>query len=164
MALLQTSFFPEFTLTRVKPDLVLLFVISVGLLKGYREGVAVGLVAGFITGVISWNLWGLYMLAYCLAGFAAGMVPEKVDPDNFFIVLISGAVGSLGYAVIFTSIGILFDLYYIVMADIYKLLIFLLWNTIFIIPIFYLSKNILIPPGLDIDLAEAPKKSTYTIE
>ena len=144
--------------------MILLFVLSTGLLKGYREAVWVGITAGFITGIISWNLWGFYILVYAITGFAAGFVPEKVEPDNIFVPLITGVVGSLAYAMIFSSLGVIFDLFYFTTADISKLILFLIWNTVFTLPVFYLSKYVLIPPGLPIDIEDAGKKSSYTME
>ncbi len=164
MALLQTSFFPQFVLTTVKPDLILLFVLSVGLLKGYREAVAVGIVGGFVVGIISWNIWGFYILAYALAGFGAGLVPEKVEPDNIFIPLVTGVVGSIAYEIIFSSLGILMDLFYFSAEDFYKILVFLIWNTVLTLPVFYLCKYVLVPPGLPIDIEDAEKKSSYLMD
>lgn len=164
MALLQTSFFPQFIITAVKPDLILLFVLSVGLLKGYREAVAVGIVSGFIVGIISWNIWGFYILAYALAGFGAGLVPEKVEPDNIVIPLVTGIIGSIAYEIVFSSLGILTDLFYFSGEDFYKILIFLIWNTVLALPVFYLCKYVLVPPGLPIDIEEAEKKSSYLMD
>lgn len=164
MALLQTSFFPQFVLTTVKPDLILLFVISIGLLKGYREAVVVGIVGGFIVGIISWNIWGFYILAYALVGFGAGLVPEKVEPDNIVIPLVTGVVGSLAYELIFSSLGVLMDLFYFSAEDFYKILFFLIWNAILTLPVFYLCKFVLVPPGLPIDIEDAEKKSSYLMD
>ena len=164
MVLLQTSFFPQFILLRVKPDLVLLFVISVGLLKGYREGVIVGALSGILTGLISGNVWGIYVITYCLAGFAAGLVPEKVEPDNFIIPLASGLVGSAGASVLFTLLGQSLELFFPTGDDIYKILIFLGWNAFFCIPVFLLAKYALVAPGIEMDTRSPGIKSDYIIE
>lgn len=164
MALLQTSFFPQFILLRIKPDLILLFVISIGLLKGYREGIIVGLIGGIITGIVSWNLWGLYILCYCLAGLAAGTVPERVETDNFLVPLLTAVIGSAGFALVFSAVAILLDIYYPTFADLYKIPVFILWNAIFALPVFFICKNVIVPPGRELDFDVSLKDKGYTID
>lgn len=164
LALLQTSFFPQFMLTRVKPDLVLLFVISVGLLRGSREGALTGLLAGIISGVVSWTPWGPYILGYSLVGFAAGIIPEKVELDKVILPLISGMVGSLAFTIIFTLLAMLFDFIQYSPADLYKVVLFLIWNAIFCLPMYYTGKFILVPPGREVDLSSPTPGTGYTME
>jgi rod shape-determining protein MreD len=164
MLLLQTSFFPQFALLRIKPDIVLLFVLSIGLLKGYREGVIAGAVAGVAAGLISWNIWGFYILCYCLAGFAGGVILEKLEPDNFLVPLFSGACTSAAFALIFLLIGPIFQVYYLQGADIYRSLLFAVVNSAFSIPVFLISKYMLVSPGARMDLKSLGIKSDYVIE
>ena len=145
-ALLQSSFFPQFQIMQTRPDLILLFVISIGLLKGSREGAVTGAGAGIIAGIISWNVWGLYFLVYSLAGFFAGFIPEKVEPDIFIVPLLSGLVGSVGMALIFSVLGPSLDLFYPTGDDLIRTLIFTGWNGFFSIPVFWVSRYVLISP------------------
>lgn len=144
MLIAQMSFFPQLKIGWVKPDLVLLFVISVGLLKGYREGAVTGALAGLMAGVLSWNIWGLYSLVYSLAGFISGLVPEKVEPDNFIIPLISGAAGSVLFSLIFALLGPSLELFYPDSPDFYKSLVFTGWNCIMSIPVFLICRYVLV--------------------
>lgn len=144
MTLLQTSFFPQFKLGWVKPDLVLLFVISVGLIRGYKEAVITGALAGLMAGIISWNIWGLYVLAYSLVGFTAGLVPEKVEPDNLIIPLLSGLSGSLQFSLIFALLGPSLELFYPEGIDFYKSLIFAGWNGFLAVPVFLVCRYVLV--------------------
>jgi rod shape-determining protein MreD len=163
LALMQTSFLPQFILCRVKPDLVLLFVISTGLLMGFKEGVYVGAAAGLIVGIISQNIWGMYVLVYCLAGFSAGLLTEKVEPDNFVVPLLFGTAASAGSALVFILLGQWLDLFYPGDTEFYKVLVFLAWNAGFSIPVFLVVKYILI--GADKDAGHKPQgiKSDYII-
>jgi len=164
MALLQTSFFPQFIILRIKPDLVLLFVISIGLLKGYREGILVGFIGGIITGIVSWNLWGLYILCYCLAGLTAGTIPERIETDNFLVPFLSAIIGSAGFAFVFSGVAILLDIYYPTFADLYKIPVFLIWNAIFALPVFFMCKNVIVPPGRELEFDTSVKNKGYTID
>jgi rod shape-determining protein MreD len=164
LALLQTSFFPQFRMFFVKPDLLLLFVISVGLIKGYREGVIVGAMAAVLCSLLSWNLLGVYLLGYCLAGFVTGLVPERINADNFIVPLISGLAGTLGFSIIFFVAGSLVEQLYISWSDLYRILVLIFWNGLFSIPVFFVSKFLIIPPGTAINLDAQGIKSSYFIK
>lgn len=134
--LLQTSFFPQFLIFRVKPDLVLVLVVSTGFLKGYKEGALAGFLAGIMVGIISANIWGVYTLVYSLAGFVSGVISERVEPDAFIVPSVSISLISLGVSLIFAIIGQSLDIFYPTYSDIYKVPIFIGWNTFFIMPIY----------------------------
>jgi rod shape-determining protein MreD len=164
LAILQTSFFPEFVIWKIKPDLVLLFAISAGLLKGYREGTLAGILGGIAVGMVSWNPWGIYILGYSLAGFMAGALTEKIESDNIFVPLISSVIGSVIFSAVFIMVSLIFEFFYIETADLYNLLYFALWNAIFMLPVYHISKYVLIQPGRDLDLTGTIKGSSYTIQ
>ena len=160
----QTSFLHQFHVLEVKPDLVLLFVVSVGLLKGYREGVLTGGVAGIICGIISGNLWSIYILVYSLTGFAAGLVPEKLEIDNFIIPVISASAASLGTAVLIILIGQWFDLFFPEGTEVYKILTFTAWNALFMIPVFLAARRFIGAKGIDVTIKTTPINSDYIIQ
>jgi rod shape-determining protein MreD len=155
LTLLQTSFLPQFDVCRTKPDLILLFVVSIGLLTGYKEGVFWGAVSGLVTASVFQNIWGVYMLAYCLAGFVSGLVSEKVEPDNFIIPLASGTALSAGSVLIFILSGHYLELFYPSTSELFKILTFLAWNAAFSMPVFLFTKYFL--TGAD---RESRKKSS----
>lgn len=164
MIILQTSFFPQFILTKIKPDLVLLFVMSTGLLKGYKEGVYTGILAGFLSGIICGNLWGLYIIGYGLTGFISGVVPEKMETDAFLVPLILGILSSLGFMGVFFVFSIFFDIIPVSITDLQRIPVFLFWNSIFCLPVFFLCKNFLLTPGRELDLTGSTSRSNYLIE
>ncbi|MCE1246082.1 MAG: rod shape-determining protein MreD [Firmicutes bacterium] len=164
LAVVQTSFFPEFIIWKIKPDLVLLFAISAGLLKGYREGALVGIIGGVMTGLVSWNPWGIYILGYSLAGFIAGALTEKIEPDNIVVPLISSVIGSIIFTVVLVSISLIFEFFNLEITDLYNMLYFAIWNAVFMLPVYFISRYVLIPPGRELDLSGALKGSNYTIQ
>jgi rod shape-determining protein MreD len=163
LALLQTSFFPQFRMFFVKPDLLLLFVISVGLVKGYREGTIVGAMAALVCSLLSWNLLGVYLLGYCLAGFITGLVPERINTDSFIVPLISGVAGTLGFSIIFFITGSIAEELYISWADLYRIVVSIFWSGLFSIPVFVISRFLIIPPGTTMDLDARGIKSSYFV-
>jgi rod shape-determining protein MreD len=143
LTLIQTSFFPQFIVFEIRPDILLLFVVSSGLLLGYREGAYIGALSGLTAGVISQNIWGLYILIYSLAGFTSGLVSEKVEPDNFIIPAVTGTISSACYALILVLMGHWLEIFSPSSVEILKALTFISWNAAFSIPIFIFTKYFL---------------------
>jgi rod shape-determining protein MreD len=87
----------------VTPDLVLLTVVALALVKG----AFVGLVAGFAAGLAADTMppadhtIGRYTLVYCLVGYVCGLVSAEMDRSSVvpFVAVAAGAlIGSLLYA------------------------------------------------------------------
>lgn len=63
-------------------DLLLLFVLAMGMRRGETSGTLWGIALGFFTETFSAGLPGSSMLTMGLAGFAAGALRERLDCDN----------------------------------------------------------------------------------
>lgn len=70
---------------QLKPDLILIMVISYGLLKGSESGTAFGLVSGFVMDLFSGNVIGIGALIKMIAGFSAGLLEKNIFKDNLLI-------------------------------------------------------------------------------
>jgi rod shape-determining protein MreD len=80
---------------QVKPDLVLVIVISYALLKGPYIGTNLGLFAGFFMDLVSGNIIGGGVLTKMLAGLAAGMLEKTIFKDNLLVPTIAVFFGTL---------------------------------------------------------------------
>ena len=72
VAILQASVLPYLSLAGVKPDLMLLVVISWGLLRGLREGLLWAFVGGLCLDLFSGAPFGVSALALLVAALLAG--------------------------------------------------------------------------------------------
>ena len=72
LVLLQFTLLNLLTIRGIKPDLIVLFIISRALMEGPTAGMIWGFFFGLLLDTISGGLTGLGALAYSLAGFLAG--------------------------------------------------------------------------------------------
>lgn len=79
----------------LKPDLVLVIVISYALLKGPYLGTNIGLFAGFFMDLAAGNIIGVGALCKMLAGFSAGLLEKTIYKDNFLVPVIAAFVGTV---------------------------------------------------------------------
>jgi rod shape-determining protein MreD len=91
---------------QVKPDLVLVIVISYALLKGPYIGTNVGLFAGFFMDLVSGNIIGGGVLTKMVAGLTAGMLEKTIFKDNLLVPTIA----VFGGTIIFETLNLVIQL------------------------------------------------------
>jgi rod shape-determining protein MreD len=69
----------------VTPDLVLILVVSLGLLRGPDQGLIFGLIAGFFMDLLSGGIIGVHALSKMALGFSAGFMEKTIFKDNLLI-------------------------------------------------------------------------------
>lgn len=80
----------------VYPEMLVVVVCSVALLRGPFVGVVVGVIFGFAADLPGGHLVGLSAVGYAAAGLAAGLLGVKVFPERWIVV---GSAVALGTAV-----------------------------------------------------------------
>lgn len=71
LTIVQAAIFDQFWLAgRVRVDLLLLVVVSVGLSASVRDAMVVGFVVGLFVDLFRFGPFGLHALIFCLAGWA----------------------------------------------------------------------------------------------
>lgn len=94
LIVLETSFFSLFPLKGVVPDLVLVGVISVGLLRGPASGMSFGLAGGLLADILTGRLIGLGALIVGTIGLAAGALGTRLYGERLIITVLFTVVGS----------------------------------------------------------------------
>ena len=87
---------------QVTPDLVLILVISIGLLRGPDEGLIFGLAAGFFVDLLSGGIVGIQAVTKMAAGFLVGLLEKTIFKDN----LVLPTLAVFGATVIFETFHI----------------------------------------------------------
>jgi rod shape-determining protein MreD len=87
LILFQTTIADYIKIFDIKPNLILVFIISVALLRGRMEGACIGIAAGFLMDIFSGGIFGVYMLAGLYAGFANGSVNQRLYRENYLVVV-----------------------------------------------------------------------------
>lgn len=84
-AVLQSTLLNHLAIVGVKPDLILLVVVFLGLFKGPTAGAIVGFSAGLIYDLTSSSLLGMNALSLTLVGFLVGLTRTRVYRENIVV-------------------------------------------------------------------------------
>lgn len=106
----ETSVAPYVSIHGVKPDIVMVYVVLVGMLGGAKDAGFVGLVAGLLEDVSSGQFLGLFILTRVVTGLAAGLSYEKVFQDRVVVpvvlVFLGGILGGVVHLFLLSSFGV----------------------------------------------------------
>ncbi len=100
----QCALIPLATVNGIKPDLLLIVVISTGLLAGKEKGVAIGFFAGLLADIASGGIFGCHTLSKMAIGYGAGMLERKVFKENILLPLLAVMVATVLHSLLMTII------------------------------------------------------------
>lgn len=101
VAILQSSIVSHFRIWGVFADLPLLVVASWGLLRGPREGLVWGFIAGFAVDLFSGAPFGAATFGLMAAGFLSGLGQSTVFRSQVFLPLIAVLLATVVYDMLF---------------------------------------------------------------
>ena len=100
-AVIQSTLIPHLSLGGIKPDIVLLVVISWSLLRGAEEGVVWGLIGGILLDLLSGAPFGVFTIAMAAVSFLTGMGEMNVFRTNIALPLATIFFATIAYNLIF---------------------------------------------------------------
>ena len=127
----QTSLFRVLSILGCSPNLLLIFVVSTGVMRGDIAGLFTGFFSGLLCDCFSGSVVGLFALIYMFAGFVCGKYRKSFYPENMMqplsIIAVSDFVfGLLNFGLFFLLRGrtnFLFYLFRVIFPElIYTLL------------------------------------------
>lgn len=95
--ILETTILPNFKIFGTMPNLGIVIVIAIALLKGRKTGSIVGLIVGILNDVIFSRVIGVNAFLYFFIGYLVGMTESKLSKDNILIPFIITMVSTIGY-------------------------------------------------------------------
>jgi rod shape-determining protein MreD len=95
-ALVQVSVTSNIQVASGHPDLLLVLVISVALLRGPAFGAGAGFWAGLVLDIASFQTLGLTSLLLTLAGYFAGRLGEVTRKSSAHPALLAVTIGTIG--------------------------------------------------------------------
>lgn len=98
-ALLQVSIVPTIEIADGRPDVLVVLVVSLALLRGAAAGACAGFWAGLVFDVASFGTLGLTSLLLVLVGYGAGRFGEATSRRSAHPLLIAVALATLGFGV-----------------------------------------------------------------
>lgn len=109
-AVLQSTLLNKLALVGVKPDLILLVVVFLGLFKGPTAGAIVGFSAGLIYDLTSSSLFGMNALSLTLVGFLVGLTRTRVYGENIVVQVALVFTATLVSNILFFLLSAIFEL------------------------------------------------------
>lgn len=107
-ACVQGTFAHVLTVCSIRPDLLLVLSLSIGMVLGPLRGCQAGFTAGFLIDLIGGRSIGLEALSYSVGGFIAGSVTAGPLKQSPVVYVVSGFAGSFSaYLVTYTLLVIL---------------------------------------------------------
>lgn len=100
-AFLQSTLVSHFRIWGVFADLPLLVVTSWGLLRGTREGLVWGFIAGLAVDLFSGAPFGAATFGMMATGFLSGLGQSTVFRSQFFLPLIAVLLATIVYDILF---------------------------------------------------------------
>lgn len=98
--ILQTSVFELFKLANITPNILLILVSSIAVMRGQKEGMIVGFFSGLLLDIFYGSLLGGFAFLYMLFGFVDGFFNKVYYSDDNFLPLIMIGVNDLIYGII----------------------------------------------------------------
>lgn len=106
----QTSVAPYLTVLGAKPDVAMVIVVCLAMMRGPVWGATVGFAAGLLIDIALFQTLGISSFLFTLVGYFSGRYAEGVDPDSWFppifIVFVSSAIVQVLHAMIMFLLGV----------------------------------------------------------
>ncbi len=96
---MQCAVFQIFEIASVKPNILLIVVVSLGLMRGRRSGLIIGFAGGVMMDIFFPYRLGMQALIYMWLGFWAGSFYRIYYDDDIKTPMLLTAVGDLMYGV-----------------------------------------------------------------
>ena len=132
---IQATLVPLIAINGVRPDVLLIIVVSVALLLGKEHGAGLGFFAGLLQDLASGNIFGLNILSKLATGYFAGVMERKVFKENVLLPILAVAVAtvfnSLIMLLMMAVLGFSIDLPSALINIVYVVI----YNAVFAIPV-----------------------------
>jgi rod shape-determining protein MreD len=94
---LQSTLVDYITIYNVKPNLLLVFIVSVALLRGSIEGAVVGFFAGLVQDMLFGKNIGFYALLGMYLGLVNGSINRRLYKESFAVAIFFTFVSTIAY-------------------------------------------------------------------
>ena len=90
---LQTTVFQTLSFANIAPNLMIIVVSSMGLMRGRKEGMYVGFISGLLVDIFCGFYLGIYALLYMYVGYINGFFRKRFYPEDIKqpLVLVSAS-------------------------------------------------------------------------
>ena len=103
----QTSLLPYIGFNGVSANLMLLLTVSTAFLHGYRHGILMGLVTGFLQDVTTGSYFGCSIFSYMIIGWFFGKFSDRIFKEQLLFPVLSAPLAAGIYFLIMTTLLLL---------------------------------------------------------
>lgn len=134
--IIQASLLPLLSFSGIRPDLLLIVVVSCAILSGREKGVGMGFFAGLLQDLASGTVFGTNTLAKLAVGFSFGLAERKVFKENIILPLMITAAATVIHSLIVLGLLFIFGHRVDFLAAVrYNLLPLVAYNVVLSIPV-----------------------------
>ncbi len=94
MYAVQTSLLPFIGFNGVSANLMLLLTVSTAFLKGYKHGILMGLVTGFLQDITSGSYFGCAIFSYMIIGWFFGKFSDRIFKEQLLFPILSAPLAA----------------------------------------------------------------------
>lgn len=143
LVILQSSFYPYLKIYNAFPNLILILVLILSILKGFKESLVWIIFGGLLLDIYSFNNpIGASILSLFIIGYLAYFLSKNIfKKASIFLAILAGIGGSLIYG--FFVILVLLIAKTNPQISFNQIISQVLYNTVVLIPIFYLTKHLI---------------------
>lgn len=95
--LIQCTFLPMLAIGSIRPNLILILCISMGLMRGRRSGLWTGLWCGLLVDFFYGSVFGFYALIYMYVGYLSGHACRIYYDNDVKVTMVMAAVFDILY-------------------------------------------------------------------
>ena len=97
---LQTGIFTELALGGIVPNLFVICTVSIGMIRGKKEGCLIGFVFGILMDALYAMYFGVYALLLAIMGYVAGYVQQIFYEEDMTLPIVMIGLADLLYGII----------------------------------------------------------------
>lgn len=95
--ILQTTFLDYIRIFNVKPNIMIIFILCIALLRGQTEGAVIGFITGLTQDIVTGKMIGFYALLGLYLGLVTGIVNRRIYRENYLVVAFFTFVSTVIY-------------------------------------------------------------------
>ncbi len=98
--LLQTSVFEHIKLAGVKPNILIILVASVAVMRGSKEGMWIGFFSGLLLDMFYGSYYGIFAFIYMFSGYCCGFFNRIYYQEDIALPLLLIAINDFAYGIL----------------------------------------------------------------
>ena len=97
---LQTGVFTHLTLGGIVPNLFIICIVSIGIIRGKKDGCILGFFLGILTDALFASYFGFYALVLSVIGYLAGYVHQIFYEEDMTLPIVMIGIADILYGII----------------------------------------------------------------